>query len=162
MAKIFSAVKRAQETEDQPLEFFLPGTEDDTLNPEWLEWHEGKEDERGEEPQPQYIAGPFYIKPPTTEQMVLIVASGSDLSEETEQTATFINVFYEMLDASSARAVRRLLLDRRRPVDLDVIMQVVTWAMEQVSDRPTEPQRALSSSPKNAGRASTGRARRKG
>ena len=37
MAKIFAAVKRAAQEVPEVLEFFLPGTEDDSLNPEWVE-----------------------------------------------------------------------------------------------------------------------------
>lgn len=130
MSKTFSlAAKRAANAEQEQesrLEFEIEGTEDK-----------------------------LYIRPPKEGQIALVMSVMGGYSEGSEQVATVINVFMNMLVEESAQVIKRRLLDMEDDFDLEDVMSILQWAVEQSAARPTKSPRGSTPSRTSTGPSST-------
>lgn len=127
MSKSFAvAVKRADEEPVEALAFNVEGTDQE-----------------------------LYIRPPKEGQIALVMSVMGGYAEGSDQVATVINVFMNMLDEDSAGVIKRRLLDTDDDFDLEDVMEILQWAVEEAAARPTQSSPASTPSRRSSGRRST-------
>ncbi len=97
----------------------------------------------------------LYIRPPKEGQIALVMSVMGGLADGTEQVATVINVFMNMLDADSAQIIKRRLLDIDDEFDLEDVMAILEWAVEEAAARPTRSPSGSTGSQRSPGKSST-------
>jgi len=103
-----------------------------------------------------------FFEPSTGQQAIMLSMGGRNMDVRT--MGTFIHLFFELADESTAKYLQGRLLDRNDPFDVSGdggIMELFEAITEEWSARPTR-EASDSPSPRRAtGRASTGRTRAK-
>jgi hypothetical protein len=98
----------------------------------------------------------LYIRTPKEGQIALVMSVMGGYAEGSDQVATVINVFMNMLTEESAGIIRRRLLDMDDEFDLENVMDILSWAVEEAAARPTKSSPASTSSRPTSGTGSTG------
>lgn len=86
----------------------------------------------------------FVINPPTPGQVAIIMAEQS--GDTGRQIASVIDFLDAILDEAGKRRFRDRLLDRDDPFDLEQVQEIIEWAMDEWSSRPTTSSKGSSSS----------------
>ncbi len=101
----------------------------------------------------------FTAYPPSAGQMALLISAQAERRDMTESIAAIIDFLDGLLDRHGQDRFRERLLDRDDPFDFDDVNTIVESLIEEWSGRPTTAPSASSSSRKNGGQRSMGRAR---
>lgn len=100
------------------------------------------------------------LTPPTTGQWAVYLAGSSDTSSSAEMMASQINFFFSLLDEDDARYAKRRLFHRDDAFDVDNVAEILEFAMEEWSARPTkQPSDFLPSQSSNGKRSTAARHR---
>lgn len=103
----------------------------------------------------------LYAYRPTEGQLILLVGVMSEFESPEKQASTVLDVFWSLLEESTAGVLRRRLMDRRDAFGLADIMNIIEWIVEQTAARPTQSSLASLPSRATSGHLSTGGAPRK-
>ena len=115
----------------------------------------------GAEPLPFELDGvEMTLHPPTAGQLAVILNAQSSGSP-TQQIGAVIDFCNAILDDQGARHFRQRLLDGDDPFDVEDVQDIIEWAMDEWSARPTQSSSDSSSSQESTGRSSTGKQRSK-
>ena len=97
----------------------------------------------------------FTAYPPTSGQFALMLSAQASHRGIADKVAAMIDFFDGMLEEEDQQVFRRRLLDRRDPMDFDMVEEIMEYLIEEWSARPTQPPHESSSSPPATGRKST-------
>ena len=77
------------------------------------------------------------LLPPTPGQMAMVMASQGGRADEADRVAGFVDFLYSILSTKEANEMRDRLMDRDDPFEWDTVEEIVAWAMEEWTARPT-------------------------
>ena len=101
----------------------------------------------------------FTLLPPTPEQMAFIMVRME--GKAGQQIAGLIDFLDSMLDEDDQERFHERLLDRNDNLTLDTVQEMVSYAMEEWSGRPTGSSAGSTPSRASSGSRSTGKPRSK-
>lgn len=93
--------------------------------------------------------------PPTDGQLAIFMSSFGRHASDHTKVAGAIDFFLTVLDDSSHGYVAERLLDRQRPLSLEVVTEIMRSLVEEWSGRPTKPLSVSTQSPESGGQNST-------
>jgi len=97
----------------------------------------------------------YVMRPPKNSQMAYIMAAQASGRTDADRVAAMLDFLEATLVEPGRERLRTRMLDSDDPLDLDVVEQIIEWAMQEWSGRPpTSPSVSSSPSP-NAGRPLT-------
>ena len=100
----------------------------------------------------------FTLLPPTSGQMALIIATMNEDNAKS-QIAGVIDFIDAVLADEDRHRFRKRLFKRNDPLDLETVQDIISYAVETWSGRPTESSDGSTPSQRTNGRSSTGRLR---
>lgn len=92
--------------------------------------------------------------PPTDGQLAIFMASMGRHTGDNTKVAGAIDFFLEVLDDDSHAYMAERMLDRRRPFDLDLVIEIMRYLVEEWSGRPTQPLSVSTQSQESGGQRS--------
>lgn len=112
----------------------------------------------GDEPLEFKIGGDqFTVYPPTTAMFALFLASQAETRSIQDQMAGVVDLLDGLLEPDQRPTFHKRLLDRKHPLDFEVLQDIIAWLLEEWTARPTQESPDSSTSRKTTGRKSTGR-----
>lgn len=78
------------------------------------------------------------LLPPTPGQMAMVMASQGGRADESDRVAGFVDFLYSILSTQDANEMRDRLMDRDDPFEWDTVEDIISWAMEEWTARPTD------------------------
>ena len=93
----------------------------------------------------------FTANPPTPAQFALFITTQSENADTATSIAGVIDFFNGMLDDEDRMLFRRRLLNRKDPLDLETVLEVIEWLAEEWYGRPTGSSSASTPSRKQVG-----------
>jgi hypothetical protein len=103
----------------------------------------------------------FVMRAPNSET-VMALSSAFGLGQEKNSLAAMRNFLENHLLDNGARTIIGWWEDPRDKFGYQNLLEIITWAFEQVAENPTQPSSASASPPRATGQRSTGRAPGKG
>jgi hypothetical protein len=92
---------------------------------------------------------------PTESQLAVLMATTGRHSSVEEQIAGYINFFVAVLDDASHHYVVSRLLDRKNPLPIEVVQNIIEWLISEWSGRPIVRPSGSTGSPPSTGSPST-------
>lgn len=97
---------------------------------------------------------------PNTEELTLLMTAVSDTGTLDSAVSTSLNIIFDLIEKpEDARWFKGRLLDRRDPLNIATVTDIVVYLIEEWFARPTESQSDSSDSPPSTGQRSTGKRR---
>ena len=96
---------------------------------------------------------------PTSGQVAIWFSVSTDRASSQERIAGIIDFFLGVLDDVGRHSASRKLMDREDDFEIEQLMEIMSWLMEQWSARPTESSSASTPSRRTGGRKSTASSR---
>lgn len=92
---------------------------------------------------------------PSESQIAMLLVGSSDTVSGNQALSTTINFFFSLLEDDDQRYFKVRLLDRDDPFDVEDIVAMLNYLMEEWSATPTKPASDSTSSPPKTGHKST-------
>jgi hypothetical protein len=73
---------------------------------------------------------------PKSSQLAYLIAAGSDSRNEADQVAGVLDFMEQVLDPTSRRRLRKRLLDSADKLELENVVDLMEWMIEQWGARP--------------------------
>lgn len=103
----------------------------------------------------------LYALPPTTGQLALLAGAMSEFADEGRVAASVMDMFWSLLDEDTGRHLRGRLRDRKDVFELEDVMNILEWVVEETTARPTKQPSDYLESRASSGRRSTAPARKR-
>ncbi len=97
--------------------------------------------------------------PPSPGQLAMMFTAMGEYASEGRQVSGIIDFFFGLLDEDSHKDLGRRLMDRTDNFELEQLIEIMSWLMEEFAGRPTRPPSDSSQLPTPIGPKSTASAR---
>lgn len=99
--------------------------------------------------------GPYYSHIPDETQLAIYMAAFTDGNADIDIMAETMSFLKEVFEEDTFKELKARLMDRRDPVKLETLLEILEWIIEEYTARPTKPSSDSTPSQRSTGARST-------